>query len=189
MTDATNTATLPLPDPHGCRSCAHPDCGRFDGPHQVECRAMRNNACAREYYQPGGALAVVKEPDMTMHRTVDVIGGIRLASRDCYAENRPSAANELLEVLGAARELIFAARELDSAQREHDQLSAAMGRASRSLLDMKVKRDLSHQAAEQEYDRLDEAVSRSLKRLLLARRRHAIALSVIAEQFEVADAV
>lgn len=189
MTEASSTAQQTLPDPHGCRSCAHPDCGRFDGPREVECRAMRHNACARDYYKPGGAFGVVNAPETTTHRKVDVIGGIKLASRDCYAEKRPSAANELLELLGAARELIFASRELDTAQREHDQLSAAMGRASRSLLDMVVKRDVSHQAAEQEYDRLDEAVSRSLKRLLLARRRHAIALSGIAEEVEVADAV
>lgn len=36
------------PDPNGCNDCTHPDCGRFDGPAQVECRAMQRNACARE---------------------------------------------------------------------------------------------------------------------------------------------
>ncbi|MFJ4113787.1 Lar family restriction alleviation protein [Pseudomonas sp. NPDC089758] len=36
-----------LPDPLGCNACAHTDCGRFDGPRQVECRAMADNACAR----------------------------------------------------------------------------------------------------------------------------------------------
>ena len=36
-----------LPDPLGCKQCAHPDCGKFDGPRQVECRAMADNACAR----------------------------------------------------------------------------------------------------------------------------------------------
>ncbi|WP_199101066.1 hypothetical protein [Dyella sp. ASV21] len=189
MTEASSTVQQTLPDPHGCRSCAHPDCGRFDGPRQVECRAVAANACARDQYRPGGALAVMNEPETTTHRTVDVIGGIKLASRDCRAEKRNAAANELLDVLGAARELIFASRELDSAQREHDQLGAAMGRASRSLVDMVVQPDLSYQAAEQEYDRLDDAVSRSLKRLLLARRRHAIALSFIAEEVEVANAV
>lgn len=38
-----------IPDPMGCNKCVHPDCGRFNGPRQVECRAMRDNACAREY--------------------------------------------------------------------------------------------------------------------------------------------
>ncbi|AAN67160.2 MULTISPECIES: hypothetical protein [Pseudomonas] len=36
-----------LPDPLGCNDCTHAECGRFDGPHQVECRAMADNACAR----------------------------------------------------------------------------------------------------------------------------------------------
>lgn len=36
-----------LPDPLGCNACAHTECGRFDGPRQVECRAMADNACAR----------------------------------------------------------------------------------------------------------------------------------------------
>ncbi|MEE6442787.1 MULTISPECIES: hypothetical protein [Pseudomonas] len=36
-----------LPDPLGCNDCAHADCGKFDGPRQVECRAMADNACAR----------------------------------------------------------------------------------------------------------------------------------------------
>ena len=36
-----------LPDPHGCLACTHPDCGRFDGPRSVECRAMADGACAR----------------------------------------------------------------------------------------------------------------------------------------------
>ena len=34
-------------DPHDCNECAHPECGRYDGPHKVECRAMADNACAR----------------------------------------------------------------------------------------------------------------------------------------------
>jgi hypothetical protein len=38
-----------LPDPWSCNACTHPDCGRYNGPRQVECRAMRDNACAREY--------------------------------------------------------------------------------------------------------------------------------------------
>ncbi|MFG0851907.1 hypothetical protein ACF8R4_12975 [Pseudomonas sp. FYR_2] len=37
----------PMPDPLGCNECAHTDCGKFDGPRQVECRAMADNACAR----------------------------------------------------------------------------------------------------------------------------------------------
>ena len=36
-----------LPDPLGLRNCTHHDCGRFDGPRSVECRAMADNACAR----------------------------------------------------------------------------------------------------------------------------------------------
>lgn len=36
-----------LPDPLGCNDCTHPDCGRYNGPRSVECRAMLNNACAR----------------------------------------------------------------------------------------------------------------------------------------------
>jgi len=36
-----------LPDPLGCNECAHAECGKFDGPRQVECRAMADNACAR----------------------------------------------------------------------------------------------------------------------------------------------
>jgi len=38
---------IALPDPLGCNECAHADCGKFDGPRQVECRAMADNACAR----------------------------------------------------------------------------------------------------------------------------------------------
>lgn len=34
-----------LPDPLGCNECTHAECGRFDGPRQVECRAMADNAC------------------------------------------------------------------------------------------------------------------------------------------------
>lgn len=34
-------------DPFGCNACEHPNCGRFDGPRHVECRAMADNACAR----------------------------------------------------------------------------------------------------------------------------------------------
>jgi len=36
-----------LPDPLRCYECTHADCGKFDGPRQVECRAMADNACAR----------------------------------------------------------------------------------------------------------------------------------------------
>lgn len=36
-----------LPDPLGCNGCTHAECGKFDGPHKVECRAMADNACAR----------------------------------------------------------------------------------------------------------------------------------------------
>ena len=36
-----------LPDPLRCSACTHADCGKFDGPRQVECRAMADNACAR----------------------------------------------------------------------------------------------------------------------------------------------
>lgn len=36
-----------VPDPLGCNACQHPECGRFEGPRQVECRAMADNACAR----------------------------------------------------------------------------------------------------------------------------------------------
>ncbi|EST14218.1 restriction alleviation Lar family protein [Pseudomonas putida S610] len=36
-----------LPEPLGCNECTHAECGRFDGPRQVECRAMADNACAR----------------------------------------------------------------------------------------------------------------------------------------------
>lgn len=37
-----------LPDPHGCNACTHPHCGRFDGPQNVECRAMAENVWARK---------------------------------------------------------------------------------------------------------------------------------------------
>ncbi|WP_288502365.1 hypothetical protein [uncultured Pseudomonas sp.] len=36
-----------LPDPLGCNECTHAGCGKFDGPRQLECRAMADNACAR----------------------------------------------------------------------------------------------------------------------------------------------
>ena len=45
--NGSHTEFTLLPDPLGCRACTHPDCGRFDGPRQVECRAMADNACAR----------------------------------------------------------------------------------------------------------------------------------------------
>lgn len=48
--DATLSASAepsPLPDPLGCNQCTHVECGKFDGPRQVECRAMADNACAR----------------------------------------------------------------------------------------------------------------------------------------------
>jgi hypothetical protein len=49
IADALSASAEPsaLPDPLGCKQCAHPDCGKFDGPRQVECRAMADNACAR----------------------------------------------------------------------------------------------------------------------------------------------
>jgi len=34
-------------DPQGCNECTHPECGRYEGPQKVECRAMADNACAR----------------------------------------------------------------------------------------------------------------------------------------------
>lgn len=47
--DALSASAEPsaLPDPLGCNECAHAECGKFDGPRQVECRAMADNACAR----------------------------------------------------------------------------------------------------------------------------------------------
>lgn len=36
-----------LSDPLNLNQCQHPDCGRFNGPRSVECRAMADNACAR----------------------------------------------------------------------------------------------------------------------------------------------
>lgn len=36
-----------LPDPLDCNECTHAECGKFDGPRQLECRAMADNACAR----------------------------------------------------------------------------------------------------------------------------------------------
>lgn len=56
---APKPAGDPLPDPHNCRACTHPDCGRYDGPREVECRAMKDSACAREYKfdsKPAGAV-------------------------------------------------------------------------------------------------------------------------------------
>ena len=41
-----------LPDPLGCNRCTHDNCGRFNGPSQVECRAMHTNACARPDQEP-----------------------------------------------------------------------------------------------------------------------------------------
>lgn len=41
-----------IADPHGCNKCTHPECGKFDGPHKVECRAMADNACARPDAEP-----------------------------------------------------------------------------------------------------------------------------------------
>lgn len=36
-----------LPDPLGCNECTHAECGKFDGPRQLECSAKADNACAR----------------------------------------------------------------------------------------------------------------------------------------------
>lgn len=36
-----------IPDPLNTRECKHPECGRFEGPRQMECRAMADNACGR----------------------------------------------------------------------------------------------------------------------------------------------
>jgi len=44
---STSADPSALPDPLRCNECTHADCGKFDGPHQVECRAMADNACAR----------------------------------------------------------------------------------------------------------------------------------------------
>jgi hypothetical protein len=55
LDEATHTqpASEPVPaqkpDPHGCNACTHPQCGRFEGPQKIECRAMADNACARDY--------------------------------------------------------------------------------------------------------------------------------------------
>lgn len=46
-------AAASSPDPLGCNACTHPDCGRFNGPRSVECRAMADNACARKDAAPG----------------------------------------------------------------------------------------------------------------------------------------
>src|SRR4051812_13752638 len=45
MTDQT---TPSISDPLGCLDCTHPECGRFEGPRSWECRAMKDNACARQ---------------------------------------------------------------------------------------------------------------------------------------------
>ncbi len=44
---STSAEPSTLPDPLRCNECTHADCGKFDGPRQVECRAMADNACAR----------------------------------------------------------------------------------------------------------------------------------------------
>jgi hypothetical protein len=64
-----------LPDPLGCRACTHPDCGRFDGPRQVECRAMASNACARkDATAPADALVALRKCLAVLDRVyVDVV--------------------------------------------------------------------------------------------------------------------
>mgnify|MGYP000853132490 FL=1 len=52
---AATPAAPTLPDPRGCNSCTHPDCGKFDGPHSVECRAMAEGVCARHDSTPAAA--------------------------------------------------------------------------------------------------------------------------------------
>ncbi|MEW2925110.1 hypothetical protein [Pseudomonas juntendi] len=44
---STSAEPSALPDPLGCNECTHAECGKFDGPRQLECRAMADNACAR----------------------------------------------------------------------------------------------------------------------------------------------
>ncbi len=39
-----------IPDPLGYYNCTHKDCGRFEGPHSIECRAMADGACYWHQY-------------------------------------------------------------------------------------------------------------------------------------------
>lgn len=76
------------PDPNGCNNCTHPDCGRFDGPAQVECRAMQSNACARE--QPAERGEAVATRSMPPEREEVVaaslaLGGWMAAALDDHA--------------------------------------------------------------------------------------------------------
>ncbi|MCV4285043.1 DUF4406 domain-containing protein [Pseudomonas capsici] len=63
-------------DPHGCNQCTHPECGRYNGPNKIECRAMSDGACARpavegkEYELPGGL-----SWDQAPSNAVALIGG------------------------------------------------------------------------------------------------------------------
>lgn len=67
-------------DPHGCNACAHPACGRFEGPQGIECRAMADNACARKYPAKMWARSdEVKAPDMTRSPALIVDETERLA--------------------------------------------------------------------------------------------------------------
>lgn len=50
-----------LPDPDNLRKCQHLDCGRFDGPRMVECRARQHNACAAQPIHP-------QESEMTLQQ-------------------------------------------------------------------------------------------------------------------------
>jgi len=75
----------PLPDPHGCRSCTHPDCGRFDGPRSVECRAMAEGACARP---PRDAV----QQGLTEERRAEVVAWLRKeAESEDYFGNKKRA--------------------------------------------------------------------------------------------------
>lgn len=56
---AATPAAPTLPDPRGCNACTHPDCGKFDGPRSVECRAMAEGVCARHDSTPAAAESVV----------------------------------------------------------------------------------------------------------------------------------
>lgn len=50
---ATPPAGPKLPDPLRLNDCQNQNCGRFNGPRSVECRAMADNACARNAQQTG----------------------------------------------------------------------------------------------------------------------------------------
>lgn len=95
-----------LPDPHGCNKCQHPDCGRFNGPHHVECRAMADNACARDYAQPTAATADAQcctspRPDC-MGMLVDGIGNKCAAmSEDAQGDERARTLQEAAAIADA----------------------------------------------------------------------------------------